>query len=164
MKPTTYSLQENQLSGASWKREGFNISYFKNNITKVFRYLITSTHDKLKRSALPMEDATIHWRLVIYSNMTKISSILLTATHTPTLTWTITSTNSFLIPRQASKVTFLISYRDILRFVTRKTLCKTLANNNCEYLTITSNRNFQVVNQKESSWQLLYRIFPIVWG
>lgn len=36
MKPVVYSQKESQLTGESWRREGTNISYFKNNIPKVF--------------------------------------------------------------------------------------------------------------------------------
>lgn len=35
MQPVVYSKKENEIEKEGWKREGFNICYFKNHIMKV---------------------------------------------------------------------------------------------------------------------------------
>ena len=88
MKPVVLSTKENAQNKFGWQRDGFNISYFKNNISKVINiYLYIANLKIFSRKVVVWElHLIIHYHSPINLYMIKIQFILLNAIHIPTLT------------------------------------------------------------------------------
>jgi len=123
-----FSTKDNESRGDGWKRAGFDVSYARNNIQKV-------PIDEFILLKLPQEGGCnkSYYTLSFSYTFKEDNDIVYFAHCFP---YTYTDLKAFLTKICADPARKM--------YIVRKTLCYTLAQNECEYLSITSPYNLEV--------------------
>jgi hypothetical protein len=129
MQVLYHSSRSYELTGAGWRRGGVNVAYFKNNVR---RHVVTKSYYTLTFTFTfdHSEDSVYFAYCFPYA---------------------YSDLQDYLDSLEANVDTF--------NFVTRKLLCRTLAGNRCDYLTITNPGEVQEI-QKRKGVVLSARVHP----